>query len=94
MGLDEKLFKWALDVGFDVRTATNFFKTLGKYLETGEAPRWWVERCKELNILDEKGRLILLEGEELNTLLLSLLGLVWMGLVKRTIISEKSQEMK
>ena len=87
MSLGEKLYKWAIDEGFDKKTARNFFKVLGEYLETGKAPKWWIERCKELNILDEDGGLVL--DTEYSRIDLILIGLTWEGVLKREIVGEE-----
>jgi len=84
MSLGEKLYKWAIDEGFDKKTARNFFKVLGEYLETGKAPKWWIERCKELNILDEDGGLVL--DTEYSRIDLILIGLTVEGVLKREIV--------
>ena len=82
--------EWAVKVGFSKRTANRFFKTLGEYVETGEAPKEWVERCKMLGILNEEGKLVL--DEEDPALHLILLGLVWEGVVIQKMADEEVEE--
>jgi len=86
MNLGRELYEWAIKAGFSKKTARDFFKTLGEYITTQRAPKWWLERCKELKILDEDGR-ILLEAEKLTGTELILLGLVWEGIIIRTEVS-------
>ena len=85
VSLSKTLYNWAIKAGFSKKTARDFFKTLGEYITTNKAPKWWIERCKELKILDEDGK-ILLEAEKLTGTELILLGLVWEGIIIRTEI--------
>jgi len=83
--LGELLEEWARENDYD-EDAVRFYRILGEYLETGRAPEWWIKKCKKLKILDEKGRLIVEEFPP-SALELHLLGLVWMGIVERRVVS-------
>jgi len=92
MSLGEKLYRWSMEVGFDRKTAGNFFRVLGEYMESGEAPKWWIERCKRLEILNEEGKLEL--DEEFPGLQLILLGLVWEGVVTQKVADRSFRVLK
>lgn len=92
MSLGEKLYRWSMEEGFDEKTARNFFRVLGEYIETGKAPKWWIERCKELNILDEDGKFVL--DTEYPRIDLILIGLTWEGILRKEIVDEGNSRKK